>query len=99
MTAVVETAPAVRPASAALAQSIVDDHYAIATSDDPAISDASSAMYQASRRLVTMALRQVYGLSRYHARRVYDTWIETGEPVAWCVAYVAAHPTSRYYSE
>jgi hypothetical protein len=73
-----------------VAQNVWNTHYAIACCDDADVSAWNSDVYKASRRLVLNTLRQVYGLTEYMAQRVYNTLVETGDSVAWCVESVRA---------
>lgn len=81
-----------------IAQSVWDTHYAIACSDDANLSAWNTDVYKTSRRLVIATIRQVYGLSALKAQRVYDTLIDCGESVAWCVEYVQDNKRSNVYS-
>lgn len=74
--------------TADIAQLVWNAHYAIACSDDPNLSTWDTDVYKTSRRLVLNTLRQVYSLSEYDAQRVYETLVECGDPVAWCVESV-----------
>lgn len=77
--------------TADIAQTVWNAHYAIACSNDPNVCSWDTPVYKASRRLVLVTLRQVYGLSALKAQRVYDTLVETGDPVAWCVESVQSN--------
>lgn len=63
-------------------------HKRIAFSADDSVCVSDSPIYKASRTLLLASIRQAYGLSVLMAVRVYDTLIESGEPVSWSVEYV-----------
>lgn len=81
-----------------IAQTAWNTHYAIACSDDYQISTWTSPVYQASQRLLLATLRQVYGLTKLKAQRVYDVLVDSGESVAYSVEYVKTHRRSTAYT-
>lgn len=85
-------------AAAKIAQAAWNTHYMIACSDDADICSWNTPTYIASQRLLLATLRQVYGLTKLKAQRVYDVLIDSGESVAYSVAYVKANRHSTAYS-
>lgn len=85
------------PSTAEVVQKIADTHFAIATSEDLVIAGANGDIYKNSQRLLLAAIRDVYGLSRLKAWRVYDVWIDCYESVAYCVGYVTENRESSAY--
>lgn len=78
-----------------VAQTVWNAHYAVACCDDANVCAWNTDTYKASRRLVIITIRQVYGLSALKAQRVYDALVETNDSVAWCVERVASTRRSR----
>jgi hypothetical protein len=71
-----------------LCQQIADAHYAVACSPDKTIAYYKSPMYRATERAMLTAIRQVYGLTPYMARRAYDAMLSGDWNVADAVAYI-----------
>lgn len=76
-------------ANAKLAQKVWETHYAIACSEDSAICNGDSPVYQGSQKLLLATLQTVYSLTEAQAWRVYDALIESDESVAHTVWYLA----------
>lgn len=87
------------PDAAKIAQAAWNTHHMIACSDDTDICSWNAPTYMASQRLLLATLRQVYGLTKLKAQRVYDVLIDSGESVAYSVEYVKANRYSTAYSK
>lgn len=70
-----------------LAQAAADLHYAIATSEDPAIAWYLSDVYVSTRRALTALIDLAYGPDLI--AEILDVWVDSGESLEYCADHVA----------
>lgn len=61
-----------------LCQKIADTHYAVASAENQRLSRYDMPIYRATQRAMLTAIREVYSLTSYMAKRVYDDMV-TGD--------------------